>query len=116
MKINELVPDFGLEFINDGRVMSDRTLEGCYIGDLLSNVMANAQDGEIWLTVQTHENVIAIAVLLNLAGVVFLEGHKPKEETIRKADREGVPLFCTGFSAFELAGLLYTKGVRRKNK
>lgn len=113
MKIRELAGSCNLELRNSDKSLPDKSVAGCYIGDLLSNVMAHAREGEVWLTVQTHQNVIAVAVLLNLAGVVILEGYKPREDTIKKADQEGVPLFSTGLSAFELAGLLYSQGIRR---
>lgn len=113
MNVQELVKCCSLELMNKARALPDRTVAGCYIGDLLSSVMAHAREGEVWLTIQTHQNVVAVAVLLNLAGVIFLEGYKPREDTIEKADKEGVTLLCTDLSAFELAGLLYTKGIRR---
>lgn len=116
MKIRELIENFGLEYINVDHALTERSVAGCCIGDLLSSVMAKAQEGDIWLTVQTHENVVAVAVLLNLSGIVFLEGYKPREETIQKAVREGVPLLCTGLSAYEVAGRLYTKGIRRNRQ
>jgi len=88
-------------------------IKGCYIGDLLSNVMAHAREADLWLTVQTHQNVVAVAQLLNLGGVVFLEGHLPDEDTIKKAKKEKIPLFSTGDSAYELAGRLYNMGLIR---
>lgn len=85
---------------------------GCYIGDLLSNVMSHGQAGELWLTVQNHQNVIAVASLLNLAGVVFLEGHYPPDDTIERAKREGIPLFICQEGAFALAIRLYQMGLK----
>lgn len=86
-------------------------IAGCYIGDLLSNVMAHAREADLWLTVQTHQNVVAVAQLLNLGGVVFLEGHLPQEDTVKRADAEKIPLFSTEDSAYILAGRLYELGL-----
>lgn len=89
-------------------------VQGCYIGDLLSNVMANAKAGDIWLTVQTHQNVVAVALLLNIAAIVFVEGHQPKAETVDKAIQENIPLFTTEEKAYQLACRLWELGLGRE--
>ncbi len=88
-------------------------VKGCYIGDLLSNVMAKAREGDIWLTVQTHRNVVAVAHLLNMAGIVIVEGHVPQPETIEKAQEEGIALLATKKSAYEVACVMYSLGLGR---
>ena len=82
--------------------LADIEITGCYIGDLLSNVLAHAQQGDLWLTVQTHQNVVAIAQLLNLGGVVFLEGHLPQKDTVERAKYEKIPLITTNESVMNL--------------
>jgi len=78
-------------------------IKGCYIGDLLSNVMAKAQPGNLWFTVMTNPNIVAVAHLLGLAGIVILEGHEPMKDTLEKAKEEGVLLFSSTVSAYEAA-------------
>ena len=75
---------------------------GGYISDLLSDVMAHAKKGDIWITLQIHQNTVAVATLKELAGVIVVNGKKPAQETIKKADEEGVPLFSSEKTAFEL--------------
>ena len=114
LELKEITENLELEPLLPKETDLTRKIEGCYIGDLLSNVMAHAREADLWLTVQTHQNVVAVAQLLNLGGVVFLEGHLPDEDTIKKAKEERVPLFSTGDSAFELAGRLYKMGLNRQ--
>ncbi len=114
MELRTIMEVLSLNSLNDGDLSVDTEIKGCYIGDLLSNVMAHAQAGDLWLTVQTHQNVVAVGQLLNLGGIVFLEGHLPQEETIAKARQERIPLFSTKESAYELAGYLYKLGLERK--
>jgi hypothetical protein len=78
-------------------------VEGCYIGDLLSNVMAKAKEGDVWMTVVTNPNIAAVAHLLSLPAIVLLEGHQPMPETLRKVKEERIPLFLTGENAYEMA-------------
>ena len=87
------------------------TVTGCYVGDLLSNVMGNAKSGQIWLTVMTNINVLAVAQLLELAGVVLVEGNQPAEGVLERATLEGIPVFRTQEAAFETAIKLSRSGL-----
>ncbi len=110
MKVKDLVEKFDLEPIA-GKQGLDREVRGGYCGDLLSDVMANAGAGALWLTIQSHKNTIGVAVLSELAAIVLVNGRHPDEDTRTKADEEGVPILATTKSAFETAGLLYGAGV-----
>ena len=85
---------------------------GAQVCDLLSHVMAQGRAGQVWITIQTHANIIAVAALAKLAAVVVAGGFEPEEETIMRADEEGVPLLLSGAKAYTLAGQLYEMGVR----
>jgi predicted transcriptional regulator len=91
----------------------DREITGGYCGDLLSDVMARAALGCIWLTVQSHQNVVAVGVLKELAAIVLVNGRRPDEDARAKADEEGVPILVSSLSAFDLAGRLYEIGIGR---
>jgi hypothetical protein len=108
------VSAFQMDNLSELGELAEIEITGCYIGDLLSNVLAHARQGELWLTVQTHQNVVAIAQLLNLGGVVFLEGHLPQEDTVKRAKREKIPLLTTQERAFEFAAHLSRMGLGRK--
>jgi len=113
MKLQKFVERLEIKPLSEDNINTDIEVRGCYIGDLLSNVMANAKKGEIWLTVQTHTNVVAVAHLLDLAGVILLEGRQPGEDTLEKARKEGIPLFSIDKRAYEAACLLYDCGLGR---
>lgn len=90
-----------------GNECVDQLVEGAYCSDLLSDVMANAQKGDLWITIQTHQNIVAVASLLELAGVVITNGGNPDDETVAKATKEKIPVLTTELSSFEVAGRLY---------
>ncbi len=98
-----------IEIIN--KVNLTLNIESLYIGDLLSVVMANATENQLWLTVQTHINVIAVASLKELGGIVFVEGHEVDEDTLEKAKELKLPLFKTTLSAYELTKKLIISGL-----
>jgi hypothetical protein len=83
-----------------------------YASDLLSDVLGKAQEDAIWVTIQSHPNVIAVASLLNLAAVVVVGGILPEAATLGRAREAGVAVLTTRLSAFELIGRLYQLGVR----
>ncbi|MBW1720894.1 MAG: serine kinase [Deltaproteobacteria bacterium] len=110
MKARELIRLFELETAA-GEKGLDREIEAGYCGDLLSDVMANAPRGAVWLTVQSHQNIVAVAVLREMAAVILVNGRPPDEETKAKAEEEGIPIFVTSRGAYEMAGLLYKAGI-----
>lgn len=91
----------------------EREISGGYCGDLLSDVMANAQKGSVWLTIQSHQNIVAVAVLRDLAAIVLVNGRSPDEETKAKAESEGIPILLSPLSSYALAGKLYGLGIGR---
>ena len=112
MRLIDLVEALGLRVDVAGDSLNVE-LTGGYASDLMSDVLANATAGEIWVTLQTHQNVVAVASMKELAGVVLVGGRQPQEETLLKAQEEGVPVLVSELSAFELVGRLYELGVRR---
>ena len=90
---------------------ADREVTGGYCGDLLSDVMANAAAGALWITMQSHQNIVAVALLRDLAGIILVNGRVPDEDTRRKAEEEGIPILLSGLGAFQVAGRIYAAGV-----
>ena len=84
----------------------------CYISDILSDVMSGAAKGDLWITTQTHENVIAILYFKGLAGVILPAGFRPDDEALGKARDKKLPVLLTELPAFEVAGRLYELGLR----
>lgn len=113
MQLAELltIPELGLK-VQAGRTGLERQIKGGYASDLLSHVMARAREGNVWVTVQAHQNIVAVAVLLNLAGIIVAGGIEPQEDTLSKADAEGVAILTTKLPVFEVVGRLYALGVR----
>lgn len=95
-----------------GRAGAAAAVTGGYASDLLSNVMGQAKAGQVWVTMQGHKNVIAVASLAGLAAVVIAGGVKPEADTTQKAEAEGIPLLLSELPAFEIAGLLYSLGIK----
>jgi len=106
MTLAEVVERLELRVLTSKGV-GDTKVTGGYTCDLLSDVMANSKTGNLWITMQTHQNVLAVARLKDLAGIVIANGRRPDEETTRKANEEYVTVLATDESAFNISGQLY---------
>jgi predicted transcriptional regulator len=98
MRVKDLVGQFDLK-VAAGENNLDRDIKGGYCGDLLSEIMGNAPVGCVWLTVQGHQNIVAVAVLREMAAIIITGGQAPDDETIKKADQEGIPILLWSDSA-----------------
>jgi len=84
-----------------------REVSGIYVSDLLSDVLAHAKEDDLWVTLQGHPNIIAVASMKDLSGIVLVNGRTPEDETLRKANEEEIPIMTTEMQTFNLAGKLY---------
>lgn len=110
MKLEDVVKKTGMK-VETAPEKLDREVSGGYASDLLSDVMANSKEGDVWVTLQVHPNIVAVATLKDLAGIIIVQGKKPEEETLKKAQQEGIPLLVTEYQSFEIAGKLYQLGI-----
>ena len=106
MKVQELVDKLGLKVLSGANGL-DREIDGCYISDLISDVMGNAMEGNIWITLQTHKNVMAVASLKEMACIILVKNLIPNDETIEQSNEEDLPILQTNLPTFEIAGQVY---------
>ncbi len=106
MKVSELVEKYNLNVFS-GREGLENEISGAYVSDLLSDVMGFAGENQVWITLQTHRNVMAIASLKDLSAVIIVKGLQPDSDTLKHSEEEGIPLLGTEMETFEIAGKLY---------
>lgn len=102
MTVKQICEKLGLRSLT-GDCGMDREVKGAYICDLLSWVMAHASEGDAWITIQTHTNIIAVATLLELSSIIIAEDAEVEEDTIKKAIEEGIPVLVSDKNAFMIA-------------
>jgi predicted transcriptional regulator len=110
LKLSEVVEKLELK-ISTGASRLDVAVSRGYASDLMSDVMANTTEGDLWVTLQTHQNIVAVAVMKSLAGIILVSGREPEQETLRKAEAEGVPILISRMPTFELVGRLFELGI-----
>lgn len=106
MTIQQITDILNLKVFTPGMEL-ERELKGAYVSDLLSDVMGYSTEGEVWITLQSHLNVVAIASLKELPAIILVKGIKPDEALVKKAKEEGVVILGTGEETFLTAGKLY---------
>lgn len=106
MKVLDIIDSLGLELIS-GKSGVSKEITGAYVSDLLSDVMGNSKEGQVWITLQTHKNVMAIASLKDLAAVILVKGFMPDEDMAIQSNQEGVPVLRTTENTFDIVGKLH---------
>ncbi len=110
MTPREMIETLGLTNLSTSGAL-DETITGGYASDLLSHVMGQAKSGQVWVTMQGHQNIIAVAALVGLSAVIVAGGVEPEEMTIDKANDQEVVLCKTTLPAYEVSGRLYQLGI-----
>jgi hypothetical protein len=105
MKVGEIAKNIKADI----KVVGDleKEVTGCYVSDLLSDVLANSKEGELWITHQSHPNVVAVASVRGLSGVIISGDRDIEPETTKKAEAEQVNLITSSSSTFEIVGAVY---------
>jgi hypothetical protein len=111
MKLSEITGKLGLEKAAkyyDG----ERNVSGAYTSDLLSDVIANAKKDNVWVTLQTHLNIAAVATLKELSAIIIVMNKEIDKDTLEKAEEEKINILKTSMTAFQVSGKLYELGIR----
>lgn len=104
MDINSIIDSLNLTIFSSGK---EKIVENGYTSDLLSVVLAKAPKKSLWITVQRHLNIIAVASIRELTGIIICNNLIPDEEVIKKSNEEGLWLLGTDLDPFTISGKLY---------
>lgn len=108
MTTEDLVQKVGLEPLSK---FEPRGVNGVFVSDMLSDVMANAKSGNLWLTVQTHKSIVPAANLVDVAAIIITGGKQVGSETVELASKYNIAILSTQLPTFELIGKLYKLGL-----
>lgn len=114
MNLQRIIDQLNLKVLTTAKDFSTIKPVTGYTSDLLSCVMAGAKHGSIWVTLQAHINIVAVAALLEVSAVIITEGAMPEAETLAKANAEGITLLSASENSFAIVGKLWDFGLRDK--
>ncbi len=110
MTLREVVKALDLKVLV-GQDLLEKTVAGGYASDVLSDVLTHSGKGYVWVTVQIHPNVSAVATAKDLAAIIITNGRSPEAETLRKAEQKKMPILASPWSTYKVAGKLYELGI-----
>jgi hypothetical protein len=112
MNLQQIIDQLSLNVLTELRDFASIHPSGGYSSDLLSCVMAGARKGHIWITLQAHLNIVAVAALNEVAAIIITEDAQPDAATMEKANQQGVILLSTSQPTYEVNGKLWDMGLR----
>lgn len=104
MDIKVLIEKLNLKTFNN---YENREIKGVCISDMISDVMANAKSGDLWLTIQTHKNIVPAANLVDISAIIITGAKEVPQDTLSLANKHNIPILSSEYSTYELAGRLY---------
>jgi len=111
MNLQQIIENLKLTVLTESGDFTTIHPGGGYTSDLLSCVMAGAKGNHLWVTLQAHLNIVAVAALLEVAAIIITENAQPDSATIAKANEQGVILLSTPMTTFEVDGKLWEMGI-----
>jgi hypothetical protein len=112
MNLQRIIDQLNLTVLTEPGDFESINPTGGYSSDLLSCVMAGAKKGHLWITLQAHLNIVAIAALNELAAIIITENAQPDAASIEKANQQGIVLLSTSRPTYEINGKLWELGIR----
>jgi hypothetical protein len=110
MTVQDVVACCGFDVVC-GAASLGRAVRGGYASDLLSDVLAHAPEGAIWVTLQAHANIVAVAGMRELSAIVLVGGRQPEADTLAKAKVLDLPILSSSLPAYDTVCRLSAQGV-----
>ncbi len=107
MILSKIITELDLKPLNEVKEKLETEVVNCYTSDLLSDVMGNSKENDLWITLQTHKNIIAVASLKDHAAIIVTGKHEVDEDTLEKATEEDVLILKTSLNNYQISGKLY---------
>lgn len=111
MTTQDLIKNIGLKPLSK---FEHREVDGVFVSDMLSDVMAGAKSGNLWLTIQTHKSIVPAANLVDVSAVIITSGKEVPQETVDLASKYNIAILSSDMPTFELVGKLYGLGLGNK--
>lgn len=116
MNLEDIIMKLKLKVLTESKDFSTVHVKSGYCSDLLSCVMTGAEPEGLWVTLMAHNNIVAVAALLDLAAIIITEDAQPNQNTIAQANEKGVTMLSTPHPNFQIIGQLWETGLRAAQK
>ena len=93
---------------------ADKVWHGVYAGDLLSRAMSHVKTDNLWITIMSNANVIAVASLTEACAVILAEGVELLPEALDAAVDNGITVLSSNRTVNELCIAIHEASSGRK--
>lgn len=107
MTVHEFAQKNGYKILSSAKIAEAASIKGVYVCDMLSHAMANIKDGDMWITVHTNINIVAVALLTNASCIAIPENISVDKITLDKAAEENITIISSPHSAYEICTRFY---------
>ncbi len=113
MNLQQVIDTLSLTILTEQKDFTNIVPTSGYASDMLSCVMTGCQPGGLWITLQSHMNIVGVAALVEASAIIITEGAMPDENTIAKADQQGVIMLATPSHTYIVCGKLWQMGITK---
>lgn len=104
MRLSDIAAELELDFLAGS---PDCDITGGYTSDLLSDVMANAEDGDALITIQAHNNTVAVASHVGAPAIIVCNARPVPDQMVDAASEHDIVICRTRLNQFQVSGRLY---------
>ena len=91
----------------------DTNLEGAFGSDMMSDVLAFAENRDVLLTGLLNPQIVRTAHMLDMSCIIIVRGKTATEEIKTLAAQNHIALLETAMTMYEASGRLYEGGLGR---
>lgn len=102
MNLSELCEKLSLTVTAGSDEKMNAVFDGVYAGDLLSRAMSHVEADNLWITIMSNINVIAVASLTEAAAVILAENVELVPEALEAARDKGITVLSSPLTVYEL--------------
>lgn len=95
-----------------GDELLDLEASSVFSSDMMSDVLAYADECSILITGLCNPQVVRTAEMLDIACIIFVRGKMPDANIIALAQGKGMAILATKHYMFTTCGILYEHGLR----
>lgn len=111
MTVREIRDILGADILF-GDALLDTEVFTAFGSDMMSDVLACANEQTVLLSGLINPQVIRTAEMMDMQCIVFVRGKRPDDDMIALAKEKGIILLATPLTMFLACGKLYEKGLR----
>jgi predicted transcriptional regulator len=115
MKLKEIKELVHCKSLTEDNLL-DREIKSAYAADMMSDVLKSCETGALLITGLINQQVAQVSEIMDLKGIIFINGKEPAQEVVEKAHSIKLPLLTTQLNMYEVCGMLYNSGLKCSKK